>query len=211
MRLWYSFVFFLFANALSHFLAPVRAHPRRLASPSASESGSVSISRPPDDLVPEVFPEVFPEVPTRGTDSAPLDALLAWRAEIDTATMACSAASADHNLAVLAKAATKANLNVSIAAHNAASDRESNMAARYSIATKRRRIACEQYFRLHGMIHSDGHSTASGLPSTVSMPPTPRGKCMDSDFHEDVFEGLSVELRTAGELSGEDSEGMDLA
>jgi hypothetical protein len=66
VRLW-SF-FFLFANASAHLLARAHAHPRRLASSSASDSGSIPISQPPNDIVPELLPEL----PIRGTDSPPL-------------------------------------------------------------------------------------------------------------------------------------------
>jgi len=48
--------------------------------------------------------------------------LLAWHAEINAATLAFGAAMADHKVAVLIKAATKANLNVSIAVHKVATD-----------------------------------------------------------------------------------------
>jgi len=204
--------FLLFVDTFARFLARACAHPRRLASSSDSESVSAPVARPPDDLVPETVPEV----PIHGTDSAPLDALLAWRAEIDTAKQACSAATADHNLAVLAKAATKANLNVAIAADNVATDRELNTAARSSIAIERRRIACEHYLRLLGVAHTDVRSVP---PSTVSVPPTPRGKgrvhasssdakVMAGEFYEDIFDGLSVESRTVGDPGAEE---MDLA
>jgi len=60
--------------------------------------------------------------------------LLAWHAEINAATLAFGAAVVDHKVVVLIKAATKANLNVSIAVHKVATDWESNMVAHCSLA-----------------------------------------------------------------------------
>ncbi len=160
------------------------------------------------------MPENLPDVPLRGTASAPLDALLAWRAEIHAATLAFSATATDLTVAEFAQSSAKANRDAAIAAYNTAVTRTLNAKARSSIASKRRRTAWESYIRLSAPAHSDTPSP-SPSPSTVSGSPAYGGKDMphaSSDARSmpseygDIFDGLSVE--DAREF---DADGMDLA
>ncbi len=167
----------------------------------------------------DTIPESVPSVPLRGTKSAPLSALLAWRAEIDIATLECSNAAADVDAATFATATTKQALTAAVAMNNAATTQESNAKARSSIALKRRRFAWKCYLELLAAVSSN---SCSPTPSIASAPPPPdengdaREPSSDAedgagDFNNEVFEGLLVNLQGAGEFGGLEADAMDLA
>jgi len=184
--------------------SPVRR--RRRATSPIHPDRPVPFNLPPEDLVPNL--EMIPEVPLRGSTSAPLDAFLAWRAEIDAATFQCSNTAAEVRAASSATAATKAALEAAMAAHSAATDQESNAKARSSTALKRRRFAWDQYLtlRAEARLHlRSGSGTASRTPSMVSLlpPPVEKGNTHvpsshaaedANDLNDDAFQGLSVDL-----------------
>lgn len=167
-----------------------RAHPRRRASAPAPGLGPVPFVLPPDDEVPGILPEV----PLRGTDPALLRDLLAWRAELNAATLACSNAAADHQ-------ATKAKLRLAVTL-------ELNASVHSSIALERRRTAWERYLQLLGAASPNMLSPSSSVASVSSSPggkgkarASPAAEDADDEFYDDIFEGISVDLGNGGTQS----------
>jgi hypothetical protein len=119
-----------------------------------------------------------------------------------------SDAAAAHKVAVLAKADAKASLNTAIAMHDAAVTRESNAAARSSIALRRRHVAWDCFMGLLSAARGDAASSSSS--SVVSVSPTPGrdGKARaftpveedaGSESDGEVFEGFGDGLESIGE------------
>lgn len=170
----------------------------------------VPFTFPPEDLVPEIIPDV----PLCGTDTAPLSAIITWRAEIDTATLECSNAAAEVRGATFTTAAAKSALNAAMAAHDAARDQESNARVRSSNALKRRQFAWDQYLTLCAEARSVSESV-SPTPSVIAISPAPRAggsaraaspvtiAHAGSDVDFEVFEGLSDDVSEVEDF-GED-------
>jgi len=125
----------------------------------------VPFDLPVDDLVPDNLPAV----PLRGTASAPLDAFLAWKAELRRANFDCSNAAAVHKAASSARVAAKAHLDAAVAALDAAVTAESNASAQSASALQRRQEAWDQYLELHGLANSERSPSSS--PSVASISP----------------------------------------
>ncbi len=182
-------------------------HRQRVSSP-APELGPVPFALPLEDNVPEFLPDV----PLRGTASAPVSALLAWRAELDAAILECSNAAASLDAATSARSATGEGLQAAVAVHNAATTQESNAKARSSIALKRRRQAWDQFLMLLAEAHSDsGSLTPSESIDSASPAPGGNGKaCASPSDTEDTaneydegFEGSSVDVLGTGGIGEE--------
>jgi hypothetical protein len=128
-----------------------RTRGRTQAASPASDVSIVPFALPPEDTVPKSPPSV----PLRGTESAPLDAIITWRAELDTATLECSNAAAGIDAATSAKGAAKQRLHAAVAENNAAITEESNAIVRSSIASNRHKAAWSRYLNLLGLSHVD--------------------------------------------------------
>lgn len=205
----FTFLICLIAGGLTLlFLARARARARtRRASPSVSDIQQAPFARPPDD---DLVPENLPEIPL-GTDSSTLSSFLAWRAELNAATLECFNAAAAQSAAVFAVSVAKADLAAAIATHKAAVARESNANMRASMALKRRRTARDHYFMLLGEVNS---SSSSPSPPVASTSPgfVGKGKARRASTRlaekgaanfSDEFEGFSEDSADSGELGAE--------
>jgi len=151
-----------------------------------------------------------------GTGSAPVQALLFWRAEVDAAIMACCDADASHSVAVSARAAAEANIKAAEAGYLAASDRKSNAASRVSRANKRRDVARSSYVALLAEVDTNTplptHPVDSASPASGGNEMAPRSASdaedKTADFDEEEFEGIWMESETA---EGLEEDAMELA
>jgi hypothetical protein len=159
----------------------------------------------------------------RGTKSAPIDALLFWRAELDAADFAYSYTSIDLKAAKSAEAAAtdtlnaaKAALDTAKAAHEAVSRLVSNASARSARALERRQFAWDQYLTLQAANADERSPSRPSLPSALASPaghgsvrmPSPGVEGDANDLNDDVFEGFLENQRGSG---ASDVDAMEVA
>jgi len=194
------------AHSYSGIRASLAAHPRPRDPSPAPDPRPVPSGQP-------IYSA--PDVSVGGTGTAPIDALLFWRAEVDAAIIASCDATASHSVVISAKAAAEASTKAAEAAYLAASDRKSNAASRISRANKRCDVARSNYVVLLAEVDANTplptHPVDSTSPASGGneMAPQSASDVEDetADFDEEEFEGIWTET---DDVEGLEADAMEL-
>jgi hypothetical protein len=175
------------------FAAPSRSS-RRLQ-PSVLEPVAPLAAAEPSGSLLRPFPDNLPAVPLRGSDSAPLPDLLAWRAEVCASAIELSTAQAAQKAAQAAREAAQAAEKAAQVAREAAQAVEKAAEARVAEADRRGRTAWTQYANLVGAVVSDSQPpSGSDAPARSRSKDEGKGKARattpTSDDEEEVDEVL---------------------